>query len=222
MTPASYPPGNGAGEYALACDKGRRWRLLIVPALFDEGNRMRRFTVELMRRFDRAGIDSFLPDLPGTNESLASLSTQAPADWTGAVSTAATHFGATHVLGLRGGCVLVPHDLPGWLYAPVNGAAVLRQLIRARVLSARESGRQESQDQLLKSGCESGIELCGYPVSAVFCREFPSCVPPVAPHMTTIAQDRIGGGGLWLRAEPDEDAAQADALAALVAMGIKA
>ena len=32
----------------------------------------------------------------------------------------------------------------------------------------------------------------------------------------------LGGGGLWLRAEPGEDRAQADALAAIIAIGIKA
>jgi len=34
---------------------------------------MRRFTVEVMRRLDNAGIDSFLPDLPGGNESSQAL-----------------------------------------------------------------------------------------------------------------------------------------------------
>jgi hypothetical protein len=44
-------------------------RLLIVPALFDEGNRMRRLTVEVMRRLAASGIASVLPDLPGLQES---------------------------------------------------------------------------------------------------------------------------------------------------------
>jgi hypothetical protein len=40
--------------------------------------------------------------------------------------------------------------------------------------------------------------------------------------MSDIAQDMVGGGGLWLRAEPSEDRAQADALAAILAIGAKA
>lgn len=222
MTPATYPTTDGGSEYALACDKGRRWRLLIVPALFDEANRLRRFTVELMRRFDKAGIDSFLPDLPGTNESTAALSDQSLTDWTAAMIAAAEHFRATHALGVRGGSVLVPHELPSWLYAPSNGAACLRQLTRARALGARESGRNETADQLFAQGNASGVELCGYSLGPAFFRDFPSAVPPVHPRVVTIEQDEIGGAGLWLRAEPDEDKAQADALAALVAMGVKA
>ena len=86
---------------ALAFDQFRRWRLLIVPALFEESNRMRRFTVEVMRRLDNAGVDSFLPDLPGCNESLQLLQDQTPHSWRTAVAAAAVHFRASHVLGDR-------------------------------------------------------------------------------------------------------------------------
>ena len=105
---------------ALVFDQLRRWRLLIVPALFDEANRMRRFTVEVMRRLDGAGIDSFLIDLPGCNESLAPLEDQTPESWRQAVTAAAAHFRASHVLGIRGGALLMPPELPGWRYAPVK------------------------------------------------------------------------------------------------------
>ena len=44
--------------------------------MFDEANKLRHFTIELMRRLDTAGIDTFLPDLPGCNESLAPLEAQ--------------------------------------------------------------------------------------------------------------------------------------------------
>jgi hypothetical protein len=39
-------------------------------------------------------------------------------------------------------------------------------------------------------------------------------------NLTDIAQGDVGGSGLWLRAEPGFDAKQADALAAIVAMGL--
>ena len=38
--------------------------------------------------------------------------------------------------------------------------------------------------------------------------------------LTEIDQDLIDGSPLWLRAEPDHDLAQADALAAVVSMGL--
>lgn len=222
MTPASWPcplPGGGASpEYALTFEAGRPHRLLIVPALFDEGNRLRRLTVEVMRRLDAAGIDSFLPDLPGCNESLQPLELQEPGDWQRAVASAIRHFGATHALGIRGGCLFTPPDLPTWHYAPVKAASILRQMLRARIISAREAGREENREQLAELALASGIELAGYRLGAAFYRAFEPMVPDAAA--TTVAQEAIGGSGLWLRAEPDEDSAQADALAALLVQGI--
>ena len=108
-------------EMALCFDDFRRWRLLIVPALFDESNRMRRFTVEVMRRLDAAGVDSFLPDLPGCNDSLAPLEVQTLAGWKAGMTSAAHFFRATHVLAIRAGALLAPTHIPGWHYAPQSG-----------------------------------------------------------------------------------------------------
>jgi hypothetical protein len=213
LKPASWPcplPGGGTVP-----------ELAIVPALFDEANRMRRFTVEVMRRLDNAGVDCFLPDLPGCNESLQGLEAQTPAVWREAVAAAAGHFRASHVLGMRGGALLMPTDLPGWRYAPVNGASALRQMLRGRIVSSREAGLAETQEMLLAEGLESGLELAGYRLGPEFIREFQSLTPPVAMNVSEIEQDMLGGSGLWLRAEPGEDRAQADALAAIVAIGIK-
>lgn len=190
-------------------------RLLIVPALFDEGNRMRRFTVEVMRRLDAAGIDCFLPDLPGCNESLQSLEHQVPSAWLDAMASSAKHFAATHVLGIRGGCLFTPGGLARWHYAPVKAASILRQMMRARGLASREAGRSESRDQLAAMARSEGIELAGYPLGAEFCRAFEGMEPD--PDATVIAQEDLSGSGLWLRAEPDDDTAQADALAAILA-----
>jgi hypothetical protein len=221
MTPLVWPcPAHGddsADEFALAFDRSRRRRLLIVPALFDEANRMRRFTVEVMRRLDAAGIDAFLPDLPGCHDSLQPLELQTPAGWRRAMGAAAAHFRATHVLGIRGGVLLTPGDLPGWHYAPAKAASILRQLVRSRILAAREAGVAESQEGLLALGAEQGLELSGFRLGPGFLREFPALVPETK---VDIPHDRIGGGGLWLRAEPDEDRAQADALAAILAAEI--
>lgn len=219
MKPASWPcplPGSGiAPEYALIFDRARASRLLIVPAFFDEGNRMRRLTVEVMRRLDAVGIDSFLPDLPGCNESLQPLDEQTPAVWNEAMRSAAMHFGATHVLGIRGGCLFTPGSLPRWHYAPVKGASILRQMMRARVLASREAGRDEKSDELATMARSGGIELAGYPFSADIYRALETTEP--AAGATIIAQEAIGGAGLWLRAEPGENPAQADALASIIA-----
>jgi hypothetical protein len=222
MIPLTWPcplPGGGmAEEYALAFDRSRATRVLVVPALFDEANRLRRFTVEVMRRLDGAGIDTFLPDLPGTNESLQPLETQEPQDWCDAVATSARSFGASHVLALRGGCLLTPVTLPALHYAPVKAASLLRQLLRARTLAAREAGREETREGLMALGLAQGIELAGYRLGSEFVRQFEPMVP--REDAIVIAQDTLGGSGLWLRAEPGESAGQADALAAAVLVAL--
>ena len=85
MTPAQWPcplPSGGIShEYAAAIDTGQSARLLIIPALFDEGNRLRRLTLEVMRRLSANGIASFLPDLPGTNESTRPPEAQTTRGW---------------------------------------------------------------------------------------------------------------------------------------------
>ncbi len=226
MKVASYacplPHCGSSSEYTLAFDAGRSRRILLVPALLDEANRMRRFSVEVLRRLDGAGFDCFLPDLPGTNESTVDLASVTPGDWAGAVAAAASAFGATHVLAIRGGGLFWPEGLPGWHYGPVKGASLLRTLLRARVIAAREAGREESADALLAQANEQGIELAGYPLSAAMMRELASLAPTPRPQVQVIDQDLLGGSPLWLRAEPDEDAAQADALAAVIAMGLNA
>lgn len=219
MTPASWPcplPGGGTcEEYALQFDSSRASRLLIVPALFDEANRMRRFTVEVMRRLDAVGIDSFLPDLPGCNESLQPLRAQDPTDWLDAMTAAARHFDATHVLGIRGGCVFTPQRLQTFHYAPVKAASILRQMVRARLLSAREAGREENREALGQDALKNGITLSGYELGSDFYRHFEPMIADASA--TAIAQEHVGGPGLWLRAEPDENAEQAGALAAILA-----
>ena len=98
-------PGPDGEELAVALDRSRERRVLVLPALFDEANKLRHFTVEVMRLLDTAGIDTFLPDLPGCNESLALLDRQTLGGWRDAAALAARHFGATQVLTFRGGAL---------------------------------------------------------------------------------------------------------------------
>lgn len=212
--PCPAAAGGPTPEYALSLDRGRRHRLLVVPALFDEANRLRRFTVELLRELDGCGIDCLLPDLPGTNESLQPLAGQSLAGWQTAMTAAALHFRATRVLAMRGGALAAPRDLPGWSYAAVSGEAVLRHMVRMRILAAREAGREETQAALLATGLREGLELGGYALGPAMIAGLQGADPP---ELTAISQADIGGPGLWLRAEPDEAPAQSRALAASIA-----
>lgn len=206
-------PGPEGDEYAVVLDRSRAARLLVLPTLFDEANKTRHFLVEVMRRLDGLGIDTFLPDLPGCNESLAPLEAQTLASWRAAAQSVAEHFGATHVLTLRSGALLAP-ALPGWRYAAQSGSSVMRAMLRARVIASREAGTDETTEQLVAHGRAHGLELAGYRLGAKLIEELMTAEPAGA--LSDIAQADVGGGGLWLRAEPSFDAAQADALASIV------
>jgi len=215
-------PGGPTQEYAAAFDGGRAVRLLIVPALFEEANRTRRFIVETMRLLDNAGIDSILPDLPGCNESLQSFEVQSLATWRDAVAAARRHFAPTYLLTIRGGALIVPDDLPGWRLEPVAGLSLLRQLLRARTIAAREDGRDEKLEMLLEQGRAQGLELAGYHCSAALIAGLEDGVQTASEVQMPIRQAQLGGGALWLRSEPSEDHNQSAALAAIVIQGTAA
>lgn len=212
--------GSISEELALAFDKGRAHRLLVIPALFDEANKLRRMTVEVMRRLDLSGIDSFLPDWPGCNESRANLPEQTLQSWCAAAVSAAAEFHATHVLSLRAGALLAPDSLPGWRYAPTGGRQALRAMLRARTISAKEAGREETMDSLQELGRSEGVELAGWQLGPEMFAQLEAAKVTDNPLLAEIDQSTLGGGGLWLRAEPDEDPEQADALAAILAIAL--
>ena len=216
------PAPDGAAahtELLVSFDRGRAPRVLVCPAWFDEANKLRRFTIEVMRRLDAAGIDSLLPDLPGCNESLAPLGAQSLAGWRAAMAAAGETLRASHVLAIRAGALVAPAALPGWHYAAQSGPKLLRGMLRARTIAAREAGITETSDALLASGRSQGLVLGGWAIGAAMLRELESAEPVLGPGQAAIAQSALGGPGLWLRAEPGEDAAQADRLAALIAAG---
>ena len=218
---APLPNGKNSEELLVSFDAGRERRVLILPAMFDEANKMRRLTVQVMRQLDLAEVDSFLPDMPGVNESLAPLDRQTLMGWRSQVNAAAKSMNATHFLSIRAGALVAPDNLPGWHYAPQTGAKVLRAMIRARTIAAREqgrkNGREESSEQLLETGRREGLTLAGWTIGAEMFRELETAEPIAAGGTATIAQKDLNGAGLWLRAEPGEDDAQAAVLAAIVA-----
>lgn len=218
--PCPLPDGRTSEELVVQFDQARANRLLVIPALFDEANKLRRMTVEVMHRLDLSGIDSFLPDLPGANESAAPLPKQSLESWRKAAASAEQHFDATHVLSLRGGVLVAPAHMHGWQYAPQSGAKTLRGMLRARTIAAREAGREETIEALESEGRDEGIELAGWQLGPELFTQLETADVPKSANQAEIAQSEIGGAGLWLRAEPDEDPEQADALAAIIAVAL--
>jgi len=138
------------------------------------------------------------------------------------MAAAERQFRPSNVLGIRGGALFVPSGKACWHYAATKGASILRTMLRSRIVTSREAGREETQDGLLAQAVDQGIELAGYRLGAEFVRQFRELAPDGGDTVSPIEQDLVGGGGLWLRAEPDEDRHQADALAAILAVGMKA
>ncbi len=196
--------------------------LLILPALFDEANKLRRYTIEVMRRLSEAGIGSVLPDFPGMNESMAPLSEQGLTQWREDAEQAAQQFGASHVLTIRGSALFAPQTLPAWHYAPAMGPRILRNMLRAQVLALRETGQQLSIDELGERGAAQGIELAGWQFGPQLFSQLQEAEPLANPAHAIIEQSEVGGAGLWLRAEPDDNADQVAALADIIAAKITA
>ena len=220
--PCPMPQGGHGEEYAVTFDRGRSARLLILPPLFDEANKTRRLLVEVMRRLDAAGIDTVLPDLPGWNESQVPLDQVTLARWRDAANAAASHFEVTRLLTVRASAMLAVPGLKGWRYAPTGGANALRALLRSRQVASREAGRDERMEDLQREGRRAGLELAGYRIGPqLFAELDASRTAGDDPLLSDIDQQTIGGSALWLRAEPDYSAEQADALAALLAIGMR-
>jgi hypothetical protein len=203
-----FESSGGRREWLMRMGRPHARAILIVPALFEEMNRTRALLAGLMRRLARQGHSCWLMDLGGTNESESGLGAMSWEDWRHDVKAAAAHVaiqaGRPLVASLRGGVLLDDAaDARGWWrFAPVDGAAVTRDMIR--------------------SGLAGGVEWAGYAPSAQLKGALETATPaPVKPLRTArLATDRaeaeakIEGPALWRRSEPGTSGALADALAA--------
>ncbi|GAA0280098.1 hypothetical protein GCM10009127_21530 [Alteraurantiacibacter aestuarii] len=217
----SWPSPCGGEEYAVEFNHQRGPCLLVLPAWFDESNKLRHFTVEVMRALDAQGVDSVLPDLPGCNESLEPLDQQDLHSWRDAAAQAAQALACTHVLAIRAAATIAP-PLPGWSYAPVAATSALRALLRGRVIASKETGRVEKREELLETGLAQGLDLAGYRLGPAMIAQMAEADLPERADVEEIRQAELGGAGLWLRSEPDHDQQQAEALAARIAAGLRA
>lgn len=176
-------------------------------------NFTRSFVVDIARELSANGVGCWIPDLPGTGESLRALPTIRLADWREAARLAgeyvATATGRTpHVVSIRGG-TLLDGDIKAasWCrYAPVAGEAVIRHLDRTQLISNRKTDRQATD--------KSRTDLvAGYALSAALRDDLRSAmVATTEPaKLIHLAGDEVGP---WRRAEPGRDRALAATLVA--------
>ena len=65
-----------------------------------------------------------------------------------------------------------------------------------------------------------GLELSGYPLGPAMIAQLHA--EDAATTLPVIPQSALGGSGLWLRAEPGDDAGQSASLAAVIAKALEA
>ena len=196
-----------------------RATILIVPPLFEEANRTRRTLVRSMRALAADGFASVLPDLPGQNESLVPLVEVDLERWQdGLAEVEAGIDGPVIIASVRGGG-LIDHRAKAaawWRLAPVGGSSLLRTLMRARVSADREAGVTSSLESLQQQATAAPLLLAGNLLSPAMVAQLGASEPQAVEPLRSIGlgADGIAGTPLWLRAEPGEDAAMAEAIAA--------
>ena len=203
---------------------------MLVPPLFDEMNRMRKMLLDVMRSLAALEVGSFLPDLPGTNESLIALERVALSDWQEAMSACARQHELSHVASFRGGALTVAamDKASHWIFSPVKGATILRTMLRTRVAADREAGLNTGLADLTAQAAAGPIELAGNNIgSKLFAQLNAAEIPELENQRVVRLQSdtkpcdaQITGSALWLRAEPDDDLAMSSAIAQDIAMWI--
>jgi hypothetical protein len=192
--------------------------VLVAPALFEEANRLRAFTVAVMRRLAERGIASILPDLPGTGESLLATEDARLDDWRSAYA-AAVPARPAYGVAIRGGALVTQQaGLVGRYHlSPPAGADIVRDLIRTRLAAVREGGARFDPADLDRPG--PPIDLAGNAVARDLLAALKSADPPQADRIVRLEgdprpADRVfAGRPLWRAAEPGTDAALAKAIA---------
>jgi alpha-beta hydrolase superfamily lysophospholipase len=185
--------------------------VLVLPALFEEANRMRRFTVSLMRALATRGIGTLLPDLPGTGESLTRLADVSLPDWQDAVTELMASVrrddGRCLTVAIRGGAILDAPADHGWRLASESGERVLRDLVRATALSSGISATE--LDRLARA---EATTLAGQTLSPDLYGALVSTQVSTTNRRTARLTDDAGhsdvslsGSRLWRNAEPGDD-----------------
>ena len=210
----NYSTG-GSDEWLMRIGPADAPSILFLPPLFEEMNRTRAFIASIMRFLAGSGHGCWLPDLPGTGESVRPLEECSWEDWRNAARDAAAHVTqasgrTTLVASLRGG-VLLDDAAVGkchWRFAPVEGASLARDMLRASMVKAEE----------IKG---PGVELAGYRLSEALLADVTAATAAQIQTLRTVrlqsdrneADHKLEGPALWRRSEPGNDPQLAELIA---------
>ena len=201
----------GRNEWMMRIGTAEAPSILFVPPLFEEMNRTRALVAAVMRKLAARGHGCWLPDLGGTGESEAPLEEISWENWRHDVMAAAQHVEARSgrrpmVTAFRGGALIdaAAPSIGWWRLAPVAGAAIIRDMVRAGL---------------------AGVEWAGYTPSAALKSALEVAVPadPTPLRIARLASDagaadvKLAGPALWRRSEPGRSDQLAEAIAADIA-----
>ncbi|MFN3288634.1 MAG: hypothetical protein ACK40H_09300 [Sphingomonadaceae bacterium] len=196
----------------------------MIAPFFEEMNRTRRLLAQTGVALAALGIESWLPDLPGTGDHEGGSEAMDWASWRGAVAALAATMPADATLAVRGGALLddAAGDLPRYRLAPASGAALMRDLLCARAATEAEAGSGLSVAALeARLAAGETVEAAGYPLSPALAAALRSAEPaPLRPgdRMAVLAGTEGGdivlpGPPPWRSAEAADVRALAEALA---------
>lgn len=197
----------GRQEWLMRVGAAEASPILFVPPLFEEMNRTRALLAAVMRRLAADGFGCWLPDLSGTGESERDLGEVAWTEWRHDVTAATAYVtekaGKVLVASVRGGVLLDDGAAARgwWRFAPVDGLALQRDMVRAGLAGVEWAGYAPSDS--LKAGLAGATAADVSPLRTV--------------RLATDAQEadlKVDGPALWRRSEPGTSDELAAALAA--------
>ena len=202
---------DGREEWMMRIGDAQGAPILFVPPLFEEMNRTRALLAATMRALAARGHGCWLPDLAGTGESEQALGDVTWDAWRHDVMAASDLVGresrrAPLVASLRGGSLIddAATAIGWWRLAPVAGASLARDMVRAGL---------------------AGVEWAGYAPSAELRGRLEDATPVDQTPLRTarLASDagaadiKLAGPALWRRSEPGHSIELAEAAAADIA-----
>ena len=198
---------DGRTEWLMLIGSAEARPILFLPPLFEEMNRTRALLASVMRRLAAQGFGCWLPDLSGTGESERELGAVAWGDWRHDVTAVAAHVsekaGKPLIASLRGGGLVDDQAAVRgwWRFAPVDGLALQRDMVRAGLAGVEWAGY--APGDALKAGLAGATQAEVTPLRTV--------------RLATDAQAadlKVDGPALWRRSEPGTSEELAEALAA--------
>lgn len=211
-----YRPYRWRGGDEWLAEIGNGPPILIAPPLFEELNRCRAFIIAIMHDLADAGFQAVLADLPGTGESPRDLLDVTWNDWSGALGMLAFDTKVRSqlplLISLRGGC-LVEDQMEvaaRWRFAPTPGAALTRDLVRARQAILPDKVRAEI---VVAEARTTACEFAGYVLPPHMFADLHDAQPVQAEQTRTVrltsdpapADLKVDGRPLWRQAEPGTD-----------------